>query len=133
MANKIKARKRAKIRIRKRISGTNERPRISVFKSDKHTYAQAVSDVAGKTIVGVSTKDKDVVALVKELDAAKSHNPSATRSTKGVLAARAVGIILGKRMVEKGHKLATFDRNGFVYHGRISAVADGAREAGLEF
>lgn len=133
MAKKLSGRDRAKIRIRKRISGTDERPRISVFKSDKHTYAQAVSDVGGKTIVGVSTKDKDVLGVLKDLDAAKSHNPSATRSSKGVLAARAVGIVLGKRMVEKGHKLATFDRNGFVYHGRVMAVAEGAREAGLDF
>jgi len=133
MSKKAIARKRVKIRIRKRISGTEDRPRISVFRSEKHTYAQAVCDVNGKTIVGVSTKDKDVLALVKELDAAKAHTATPARSTKGVLAARAVGLILGKRMIEKGHKLATFDRNGFVYHGRISAVADGAREAGLEF
>lgn len=131
MAKKLSGRARAKIRIRKRLSGTAERPRISVYRSTKHTYAQAISDVNAQTIVGVSTKDADVIAALKAIDASKSHNPS--KSTKSVLAARALGLVLGKKMIEKGHTSATFDRNGFIYHGRISAVADGAREAGLQF
>jgi large subunit ribosomal protein L18 len=107
-----------KMGIRKKISGTAERPRVTVFKSAKHIYAQAIDDETGTTLASASTMDKgtrgDVTGL-KKRDAA----------TK-------VGEELAKRMVEKGVKNAVFDRNGYKYHGRVAAVADGAREGGVQ-
>ncbi len=128
---KIGARERTKYRIRKKISGSQERPRISVFRSSRHTYVQAILDCSGKTIVSVSTDEKEVMDRVASLSGEGFNNDS--KSTKSVRAARAVGLVLADRLKAQSIKTVVFDRNGFLYHGRIQAVADGAREGGLEF
>lgn len=128
---KISSRQRTKYRIRKRVSGSEERPRVSVFKSSKHTYVQAVLDTTGKTVVAVSTDEK---AVLERASALKVEGyPNESKSSKGMLAAKAVGLVLAERLKEKAITSVVFDRNGYVYHGRIQAVADGAREGGLKF
>jgi large subunit ribosomal protein L18 len=121
MANKRGniARLRRKVRVRKKVQGTDERPRICVFRSNKHVYAQVISDNQGVTLASVSTLSKDLLGTAT--------------STKGVSAAKQVGIALAKVCKEKNITRAVFDRNGFLYHGQVKAVADGAREGGLEF
>ena len=104
-------------RVRKKISGTPERPRLAVFRSGKHIYAQAIDDVNGRTLVSASTMEKD----------------SRAQSGATVSAAREVGKRLGDRAKAAGVAAVVFDRGGYKYHGRVAAVADGAREAGLEF
>ena len=117
------ARKQARIkrkkRIRKNIFGSKERLRLSIFRSSRHIYAQIVDDTCGDTIAAASSLEK----AVKEQP--KFDNK--------VAVANYVGKLLGKRAVEKGLKKVVFDRNGFLYHGRVKAVSDGAREAGLDF
>jgi large subunit ribosomal protein L18 len=113
------SRLKRKVRIRKNIFGTEERPRLSVFRSAKHIYAQVVIDSTGSTIVAASTLSpeiRDSIADVEKSDAAKK-----------------VGELIGKKALEKNIKKVVFDRNGFLYHGRIKALAEGARESGLEF
>ncbi|MBQ8007046.1 MAG: 50S ribosomal protein L18 [Lachnospiraceae bacterium] len=107
------------MRIRNRFSGTAERPRLAVFRSNNHMYAQIIDDVEGKTLVAASTAEKDVKA---ELD-----------KTNNVEAAAYVGTVIAKRALEKGIKTVVFDRGGFIYQGKVAALADAAREAGLEF
>ncbi len=119
MANvKQDARLRRKLSIRSRISGKPDRPRLSVFRSAKHIYAQVIDDVSQVTLVAASTVEKDV--------------RGETRMKKAEYAKR-VGQEIAKRCLEKGIKKVVFDRNGFIYHGRVSALAAGAREGGLEF
>ena len=113
------ARQNRKNRIRKRIFGTEERPRLSVFRSAKHIYAQLVVDSTSSTILAASTLSPEIRNEVKELD--KSD------------AAKKVGQLIGKKAREKNIRSVVFDRNGFLYHGRVKALADGARESGLEF
>jgi large subunit ribosomal protein L18 len=110
------ARLRRHTRVRKTISGTVDRPRLAVFRSLGHIYAQVIDDASGTTLVAASDLEKDFK----------------TRGNKTVAAA-AVGELVGKRAVEKGLKQVVFDRGGFQYHGRVKALADGARKAGLEF
>ena len=117
--NKNQNRKRKHARIRRAISGTSERPRVSVFRSNKHIYAQLVDDVTGVTLVSASTLDPEL-----ELGDV---------STATAEAATAVGKLLGERAKGEGHVSVVFDRSGYVYSGRVAALADGAREAGLEF
>jgi large subunit ribosomal protein L18 len=121
MANKRTdiGRLRRKQRVRRKITGTDARPRVCVFRSNKHIYAQVISDHQGKTLATVST-------LTKEL-------ALATKQTKGVASAKQVGLALAKACKEKNITRVVFDRNGFLFHGRVKAVADGAREGGLEF
>lgn len=119
MAMQIQGRERRKLRIRRKISGTPERPRLSVFRSLKHIYAQVVDDVAGTTLAHSSTLAKDVKPQLG--DAKKSD------------AAKLVGKALAEQLKAKGITKVVFDRNGYLYHGRIKALADGAREGGLEF
>ena len=114
-----KARLKRKTRIRKKISGTKEQPRLSVFRSSKHIYAQVVDDTEGHVLIQASSMGK----RVKEQP--KFENK--------VSMAKFVGKLLGKRAIEKGINRVVFDRNGFLYHGRVKAVSDGAREAGLNF
>lgn len=107
------------LRIRKKIKGTPERPRLAVFKSEKHIYAQIIDDTKGHTLVAASTLDKELRGkLVK---------------TYNVEAAKEVGKLIAQRALGLGIKKVVFDRGGFKYHGRIKALADAAREAGLEF
>jgi large subunit ribosomal protein L18 len=127
----MSSRQRSKFRIRKKISGTEERPRISVSRSSKHTYAQVISDVTGKTLASASTLDKEVLSAVASVSDEVSH--SDTSSAKSVRAAFAVGNVLGKRCAEKNITSVVFDRNGLVYRGRVKALAEGARDAGLNF
>lgn len=127
---KMTARQRRKFRIRKKASGTAERPRLSVYKGTKHTYAQVISDVDGKTLVGASTKDKDVQGALSSVKEEGLH--STVKSSKSVLSAKALGAIIAKKCAEKGIQTVVFDRNGFLFHGRVKAIADGAVEAGLK-
>ena len=113
------ARQNRKSRIRKRIFGTEQRPRLSVFRSAKHIYAQLVVDSTGSTILAASTLSPDLRTEIGDLD--KSD------------AAKKVGQWIGKKALEKNIQRVVFDRNGFLYHGRIKALADGARESGLVF
>jgi large subunit ribosomal protein L18 len=128
LATSLRAKK--KLGIRKKLSGTDARPRLSVFRSSKHTYAQLISDETNRTIASASTLDKEVVAMiakvVKETEATKS-------SEKSVAAAHAVGIILAERCKAAKVEKVVFDRNGFLYTGRVKALADGARKGGLDF
>ena len=119
MAMQIQGRDRRKLRIRKKINGTAERPRMTVFRSLKHIYAQVIDDVAGKTIAHASTMAKDVKPQAD--DAKKSD------------AAKMVGKAIAAQLKAKGVTKIVFDRNGYLYHGRIKALAEAAREAGLEF
>lgn len=114
---KTAARVRRKISIRKRIHGTPERPRLSVFRSVKHIYAQVVDDTTGRTLATASSVEKDLRA--KKLK----------KSEK----AKAVGELLAERCKQKNVLTVVFDRNGFLYHGRVKLVAEGAREKGLKF
>lgn len=108
---------RRKERVRKKIRGTEERPRLNVHRSNKHIYAQIIDDTTGKTLAAASTKSKGLDGLdAKKVDAAKK-----------------VGETIGKLAMEKGIDKVVFDRSGYIYHGRIKALADGAREAGLKF
>jgi large subunit ribosomal protein L18 len=114
---KLSGWERRKERVRKKIKGTTERPRLNVHRSNKHIYAQIIDDVSGKTLAAVSTKSKALEGHDgKKLDAAKK-----------------VGEAIGKLAIEKGIDKVVFDRSGYIYHGRIKALADGAREAGLKF
>ena len=106
-------------RLRNRFSGTAERPRLAVFRSNNHIYAQVIDDVAGKTLVSASTVEKTVK---EELD--KTNNKDA---------AAYVGTLVAKRCLDAGIKEVVFDRGGFIYHGKIQALAEAAREAGLTF
>jgi large subunit ribosomal protein L18 len=110
-------RRRRHRRVRKQLMGTAERPRLAVFRSNKHIYAQAIDDLAGRTLVSASTVEADMRA-----------GPTST-----VEAARQVGRLVGERARSAGIEVVVFDRGGFKYHGRVAAVADGAREAGLRF
>ena len=106
-------------RVRKKISGTPARPRLSVYRSNAHIYAQIIDDVAGNTLVAASTVEKDIMAQINELD------------KKG--AAKLVGKIVAERALEKGIKKVVFDRGGYIYTGRVAELAAGAREGGLDF
>jgi large subunit ribosomal protein L18 len=115
-------RDRIKHRIRKRVQGTEARPRLTVFRSVSHMYVQVVDDMSGRTVASASTVEPAVKgALTKE---ARGGN---------VEGAKAIGKTIAERLIEKGVKRVVFDRNGFLYHGRVKALADAAREAGLEF
>ncbi len=122
-SKKLLARLRRKRRVRKKIFGTSERPRLSVFRSAKHIYAQIIDDTRGHTLVAASSLTPEIRERLAELK----------KEGGKVAVAKAVGELLGKRAVEAGIKKVCFDRGGFKYHGRVKALADGARAAGLEF
>jgi large subunit ribosomal protein L18 len=113
---RIVGRERRKLRIRRKIAGTAERPRLTVFRSAKHIYAQAIDDASGTTVAHVSTTKKGAVS-----DGTKSDD------------AKKIGSEMAKALIAKGIKAVVFDRNGYLYHGRVRALADGAREGGLKF
>ncbi|MBZ0116847.1 MAG: 50S ribosomal protein L18 [Sandaracinaceae bacterium] len=119
MATADESRLRRKKRIRKKVFGSSERPRLSVFRSAKHIYAQVVDDTQGVTLVAASTLAKDV----------KGETSEGNKTD----AAKLVGAAIAKACAAKGIEKVVFDRNGFIYHGRIRALAEGAREAGLSF
>lgn len=103
-------------RIRKKINGTSERPRLSVYRSLKGIYAQIIDDVAGNTLVAASTLDKEIKNKASNIEAAKE-----------------VGTLIANRAIKAGIKSVVFDRGGYIYHGKVKALAESAREAGLEF
>ncbi|MCQ2288845.1 MAG: 50S ribosomal protein L18 [Muribaculaceae bacterium] len=113
MISKLERRNKIKARIRGRISGTPERPRLCVFRSNKQIYAQVIDDLAGNTLVSASSKGID-------------------EGTKSEIAAK-VGELVAKKALEAGISTVVFDRNGFLFHGRIKSLADGARKGGLKF
>lgn len=116
--NRLTARRiKIKKRIRSRMSGDSQRPRLSVFRSNTEIYAQLIDDASGKTIIASSSKEKTM---------AKDKSSKLEK-------AKSVGAAIAKKAVEKGIKEVVFDRNGFLYHGRVKALADGARENGLKF
>ena len=117
--NRNLARRKRHLRLRKRVIGTSERPRLNVYRSLNHIYAQIIDDTVGKTLVAASTLDP---ALRGQLEAAGNTE-----------AAKAVGELLAQRALDKGFKQVVFDRGGYEYTGRIAALADAAREAGLDF
>lgn len=116
MVDKRSARDRRHLRVRKKVSGTPERPRLSVYRSLKNMYAQVIDDVNGVTLAAASTLDPEFDGYGGNVDAAK-----------------VVGELVAKRCLEKGIETVVFDRGGNIFHGRVKAVADGAREKGLKF
>lgn len=117
--DKNQKRKERHYSIRNKVVGTPERPRLNVFKSSKHIYAQVIDDATGTTLASASTTDKELIEQVAEL----------TKSE----AAKLVGKTVGERAKNKGINTVVFDRGGYLYHGRVQLLADGARESGLEF
>ena len=117
---RILARLRKKAHIRKRLFGTAECPRLSIFRSAKHIYAQAIDDVGRKTLVSISSLDKDIKEKIEGYAGNKAS-------------ASIAGKIFGEKLQEKGISKAVFDRNGFLYHGRVKNLADGVREVGIKF
>ncbi len=107
------------LRVRNHVSGTAERPRLNVFRSNTNMYAQIIDDTNGTTLVSASTLDKEIKDKVS--------------SCSNKEAAKEVGILVAKKAVEKGIKAVVFDRGGYIYHGRVASLAEGAREGGLEF
>ncbi|MCP4371676.1 MAG: 50S ribosomal protein L18 [Deltaproteobacteria bacterium] len=116
---KKQARLKRKKRIRKKVFGSQEKPRLCVFRSTRHIYAQIIDDTAGHTLATASSMEKD----------AKEHLEKGNKAAISIY----IGKTIAKRSMEKGIKKVVFDRNGFLYHGRVKAVSDGAREAGLKF
>ena len=119
MGMRIVGRERRKLRIRKKVNGTQARPRLSVFRSAKHIYAQVIDDATGATLAHASTLSKDLKGTLEE--------------DNKVEAAKKVGALIAKICKSKEISQVVFDRNGYMYHGRVSALAQAAREAGLEF
>ncbi|MDR2183868.1 MAG: 50S ribosomal protein L18 [Clostridiales bacterium] len=113
------ARKKRQLRIRNKVQGNMSKPRLSVFRSNKHMYAQIIDDVAGHTLASASTKEKDLATTLEK--------------TSDIAAAKAVGERIGKKALAIGITKVVFDRSGYIYHGKVQALADAAREAGLEF
>ena len=117
--SRVEIRRKKHMRIRNRFAGTTERPRLAVFRSNMHMYAQIIDDSTATTLVAASTMEKDVKDSLEK--------------TNNVEAATAVGTAIAKKALEKGITTVVFDRGGFIYHGKIQALADAAREAGLQF
>jgi len=115
--SKVDRRERLRFRIRKTVSGTEQRPRLAVFRSNKEIYAQLIDDVSGKTITAASSRDKDI-------DASKANK---------VDAAKLVGKAIAEKAKKAGVDTVSFDRGGYLYHGRVKSLAEGAREGGLKF
>ncbi|MBI1725577.1 MAG: 50S ribosomal protein L18 [Candidatus Tectomicrobia bacterium] len=113
-----------KARVRSRVKGTSERPRVTVFRSGKHIYAQLIDDRTGRTLVAASSREEEFGALAKAAEKAHPGNRAG---------AAIVGKILGGRAKAQGVAQVVFDRNGYLYHGRVKALADGVRETGVKF
>ncbi len=117
--SKTEIREKKHRRLRNRFSGTTERPRLAVFRSNNHMYAQIIDDTVGNTLVSASTVQKDVKAELEK--------------TNNVDAAAYLGTVIAKKALDKGITTVVFDRGGFIYHGKVKALAEAAREAGLKF
>lgn len=118
-ASKVKSRIARHKRVRKKVFGTMERPRLNVFRSLKHIYVQVIDDYSGKTVAAASSADKELKGKVS--------------AGGNISAAKTVGLLIAQRTLGKGVKRVVFDRGGYLYHGRVKALADAAREGGLEF
>lgn len=118
-ASRRQARLKRQVRVRRQVQGTGERPRLCIFRSSKHIYAQIIEDGSGRTLVAAST-------LTKEVAGALDYSGN-------IAAAKAVGAAIARKALEQNIQQVVFDRNGFLYHGRVKALADAAREAGLSF
>lgn len=118
-SERVMRRRKRHMRIRKKVSGTPQQPRLCVFRSLKHIFAQLIDDSAGQTLVSASTLSKEVRESVS--------------SKPGIEASKAVGVLLAERAKAKGFETVRFDRGGYLYHGRVKALAEGAREGGLKF
>ena len=118
-ASRSEIREKKHRRLRQHLNGTATTPRLAVFRSNKHIYAPSIDDTVGKTLVSASTLQKDVKAELENTDV--------------VQAAAKVGTVIGKKAVEAGIESVVFDRGGYIYHGKVKALADAAREAGLKF
>ncbi len=118
-ASKNSTRRKRHQRVRNKVAGTTERPRLNVYRSTKHMYAQIIDDMSGRTLAAASTLDADVKADLS--------------STSNKEAAKKVGQVVAKRAKENGIEEVTFDRGGYIYHGRVQNLAEGAREGGLKF
>ena len=116
---KVEARRRVRVRIRQKVRGSSERPRLAVFKSGRHIYAQVIDDASGRTLAHASSLDE---GLRKE-----------AKGGANVAGAKRVGLLVAERAKQKGVARVVFDRGGYIYHGKIKALADAAREGGLEF
>jgi large subunit ribosomal protein L18 len=117
MNSKVSARRKIRFRIRKKVNGNADKPRLSVFRSNMEIYAQIVNDENGTTITGASSKEKDIAA----------------QKINKVEKSKLVGAALARKALDMGIKNVVFDRGGYIYHGRVKALADGAREGGLQF
>ncbi|HBI74269.1 MAG TPA: 50S ribosomal protein L18 [Lachnospiraceae bacterium] len=117
--SRVDVRRKKHLKIRNRFTGTPERPRLAVFRSNNHMYAQIIDDTVGNTLVAASTLDKDVKAELQK--------------TNDVAAAAYLGTVIAKKALEKGIETVVFDRGGFIYQGKVKALADAARTAGLKF
>ncbi len=117
MDAKVLRRQKIRYRVRKKVAGTNQKPRLSVFRSNTDIYVQLVDDDNGKTLAAASSKDKDIAA----------------QKGNKVEKSKLVGAVIARKATELGITVARFDRGGYLYHGRVKAVADGAREGGLQF
>lgn len=117
--SRVDIRRKKHLKIRNRFTGTPERPRLAVYRSNNHMYAQIIDDTVGNTLVAASTLEKDVKAQLEK--------------TNDVAAAAYLGTVIAKRALEKGINTVVYDRGGFIYQGKVKALADAAREAGLEF
>ncbi len=115
--SKLERRKRLKMRIRKQIFGTTERPRLTVFRSNSHIYVQLINDNDGRTLLSVSSREKEI---------------SANKDIKKIDQAKLVGKMIAEKAISAGIKEVVFDRNGYLYHGRVKSLADSAREGGLK-
>lgn len=120
MKRKLTNRQRVKLRIQKKLDGTTERPRLAVYRSLNHIYAQLVDDSTGSTLTSASTLSKEIQAEIKN-------------SESKIAKSKIVGSLIAKKAIEKKITNVVFDRGGYRYHGRVKAVADGAREGGLKF
>ncbi len=136
------ARLRRHLRVRKRLAGTSERPRLCVFRSGNHIYAQIVDDAQGRTLVAASSRDADIANVKATLSApvegaeGEEATPAAYRgleANRRVQLAYKVGQLLAERAKAAGLQRVVFDRGGYIYHGRVAALADGARKGGLDF
>ena len=130
--DKNQARSRRKKSIRKRISGTTERPRLSVYRSNKHIYAQVIDDTDSRSILQVSDLNKELASALAAAPAGGDSGEEESSSRK-LLQAQVVGAAVAKACLDKGIQKVVFDRNGYLYHGRVRALAEAAREAGLDF
>ncbi len=117
--SRAEVRRKKHKRIRNHLAGTAERPRLAVFRSNSHMYAQVIDDTVGKTLVSASTLEKEVKSELEK--------------TNNVEAAAYLGTVIGKRALDKGITTVVYDRGGFIYHGKVKALAEAAREAGLDF